>query len=52
VVDDQRFADRLAALRAAGAARQDRHALRRSDRDGAARRFLVRGTTMPIGSTW
>jgi hypothetical protein len=41
VVDDQRLADRLAALRAAGAARQDRYSFVRRDGDSGARRLLA-----------
>ena len=50
VVDDQRLAHGLAALRAAGAARQDRHAFLGRDGDRAPRAASsLRGTTTPIG---
>ena len=52
VVDDERRADRLAALRAAGAARQHRHAeFARRRRPPRARRRAIVGTSTPIGST-
>ena len=43
VVDDERFAHRLAALRAAGAARQDRDAFLHRDGDRRARRLFAAG---------
>ena len=51
VVDDQRGADGLAALRGAGAARQDRHLLfLRRSASATCAASSVRGTTTPIGS--
>ena len=51
-VDDHRFADRLSALRRAGAARQDRAPASRQIAIARAMSSALRGATIPIGSIW
>ena len=52
VVDDERSADRLPALRAARAARQHRDAELAADFEGGAHVVVARGTSTPTGITW